>query len=46
MTQNMKTEWTPLYRAGAIAALLFRRNIGAEVSLFTGMDSIPQSAAE
>jgi hypothetical protein len=46
-----KTEtWKPLYRTGAIAALtaaiLFRRNIGAEVSLFTGMDSIPQSAAD
>jgi hypothetical protein len=39
-----------LYRAGAIAALiaaiLFRRNIGAEVSLFTGMESIPASASE
>jgi hypothetical protein len=42
--------WLPLYRIGAVAALtaaiLFRRNIGAEVSLFTGIDSIPQSAAE
>jgi len=42
--------WQSLYRTGAIAALiaaiLFRRNIGAEVSLFTGMESIPQSAAE
>lgn len=50
MTQNMKTEWKSLYRFGAIAALiaaiLFRRNIGAEVSLFTGMDAIPRSAAE
>jgi hypothetical protein len=43
-------EWTTLYRIGAIAALtaaiLFRRNIGAEVSLFTGMEAIPTSAAE
>lgn len=43
-------EWAPLYRTGAIAALLaavlFRRNIGAEVSLFTGMDSIPHTAAK
>jgi hypothetical protein len=50
MTQNPKKDWKALYRAGAIAALsaavLFRRNIGAEVSLFTGMDSIPASAAE
>jgi len=50
MTQNMKTEWKTLYRSGAIAALiaatLFRRNIGAEVSLFIGMDSIPKSAAD
>lgn len=42
--------WKPLYRAGAVAALLaallFRRNIGAEVSLFTGVEAIPQSAAE
>jgi len=42
--------WKPLYRTGAvaalIAALLFRRNIGAEVSLFTGMDAIPTNAAE
>jgi hypothetical protein len=48
--QNSKTEWIPLFRAGAIAALiaaiLFRRNIGAEVSLFTGMESIPTSAAD
>jgi len=42
--------WKPLYRAGAFAALLaavvFRRNIGAEVSLFTGMEAIPTDAAE
>jgi len=48
--ENTQTEWKSLYRAGAIAALLaallFRRNIGAEVSLFGWMDSIPQSAAE
>ncbi len=42
--------WKPLYRIGAVAALttalLFRRNIGAEVSLFTGADAIPVSAAD
>jgi hypothetical protein len=42
-------DWTPLYKAGGIAALLaavlFRRNIGAEVSLFTGVEAIPRSAA-
>ena len=47
MTQNR--DWTPLYRTGGIAALLaailFRRNIGAEVSLFTGTAAIPHSAA-
>jgi hypothetical protein len=46
MKQNQ--DWTNLYRAGAIAALLaavlFRRNIGAEVSLFTGVEAIPESA--
>ena len=43
-------DWTPLYRTGGIAALLsailFRRNIGAEVSLFTGAAAIPHSAAD
>ncbi len=47
---NQAPTWKLLYRAGAIAALvaaiLFRRNIGAEVSLFTGIEAIPQSAAE
>jgi hypothetical protein len=42
--------WKSLYKIGAIAALtaaiLFRRNIGAEVSLFTGVDAIPHTAAE
>ncbi len=42
--------WKPLYRAGALAALtaavLFRRNIGAEVSLFTGIEMIPTNAAD
>ena len=37
-----------IYRIGGIAALLaailFRRNIGAEVSLFTGVEAIPGSA--
>ena len=48
MTQNQ--EWKLLYRIGAIAALVavvvFRRNFGAEVSLFTGVEAIPQSAVE
>ena len=42
--------WRLLYRTGGIAALLaailFRRNIGAEVSLFTGVEGIPHSAAD
>lgn len=42
--------WKPLYRVGAIvallAALLFRRNIGAEVSLFTGIEAIPNTVAD
>jgi hypothetical protein len=46
----MKADWKSLFRTGAIAALaaaiLFRRNIGAEVSLFTGASVIPQSAAD
>ena len=46
MTQNQ--DWKLLYRIGAIAALLaailFRRNIGAELSLF--IEIAPQSAAE
>lgn len=41
--------WNTLFRVGGVAAvlagLLFRRNIGAEVSLFTGVDAIPQAAA-
>ena len=48
MTQSR--DWTPLYRSGGIAALLaailFRRNIGAEVSLFTGAAAIPHSVAD
>jgi hypothetical protein len=40
--------YKPLLITGGIAALLaavlFRRNIGAEVSLFTGLDAIPHSA--
>ncbi len=47
---NQAATWKPLYRAGAIAALLaaliFRRNIGAEVSLFTGTEAIPTNAAD
>jgi hypothetical protein len=42
--------WKTLCRTGGIAALLaailFRRNIGAEVSLFTGVAAIPHSAAD
>ncbi len=42
--------WKTLFRAGGMAALLaailFRRNIGAEVSLFTGVAAIPHSAAD
>ena len=42
--------WKPLYKVGGVAALLaailFRRNIGAEVSLFTGAAAIPHSAAD
>jgi hypothetical protein len=42
--------WKPLYRAGALAALtaaiLFRRNFGAEVSLFTGVEAIPTTVAD
>ncbi len=48
MTQNQ--DWRLLYRIGAIAALLaallFRRNIGAEVSLFTGVEAIPTTTAD
>jgi hypothetical protein len=47
---NQAATWKLLYRVGAIAALLaalvFRRNIGAEVSLFTGVEAIPINAAE
>lgn len=46
---NQAELWKPLYRAGAIAALLaallFRRNIGAELSLFTGIEAIPTTVA-
>lgn len=42
--------WKSLFKIGGVAALvaalLFRRNIGAEVSLFAGMDSIPQTSAD
>ena len=47
MTQSR--DWTPLYRTGGIAALLaailFRRNIGARCR-FTGMAGIPHSAVK
>lgn len=43
-------EWANLYRVAGIAALvaglIFRRNLGVEVSLFTGADAIPQAAAD
>ena len=43
-------EWVHLYKFGAVAALIaaiiFRRNIGAEVSLFTGLEGIPSTTAE
>lgn len=46
----MTATWKPLYRTGAIAALLaallFRRNIGAEVSLFIGIEAIPTAVAD
>ena len=49
-TTIRETPWKSLYQAGAVAAfvaaILFRRNFGAEVSLFTGIEAIPQSAAE
>lgn len=45
-----RSTWKQLYKTGAIAALLaallFRRNIGAEVSLFTGIEAIPAIAAD
>ena len=41
--------WATLYRTGSIAALLagllFRRNIAAEISLFTGVEVIPTTVA-
>jgi len=42
--------WKSLYKIGGIAALLaailFRRNMGAEVSLFTEVEAIPNTAAD
>jgi hypothetical protein len=47
---NQTETWKPLCRTGAIAALsaalLFRRNIGAEVSLFMGIETIPNTVAD
>jgi hypothetical protein len=47
---NQTETWQPIYRVGAIAAILaaviFRRNIGAEVSLFTGIEAIPNTIAD
>ena len=49
-TKIRETSWKSLYQTGAIAALtatlLFRRNIGAEVSLFTGIEALPTNAAD
>ena len=49
-SEIVTSTWKPLYKLGGIVALLaavfFRRNIGAEVSLFTGMEAVPQSVAE
>lgn len=40
--------WSGLYKMSGVAALtaavLFRRNMGAELSLFTGVEKIPQTA--
>ena len=50
LRQSPRSDWKLLYVIGGIAALLaavlFRRNIGAEVSLFTGIEAIPESALE
>lgn len=47
---NQAETWKPLYRASAVAALvaalLFRRNIGAEVSLFIDMETTPTTTAD
>jgi hypothetical protein len=49
-SRTTNPDWKPLYKTGAIAALLasllFRRNIGAEVTLFTGIEAIPTTAAD
>ncbi len=49
-TTICETSWKSLYQTGAnaalVAAIVFRRNIGAEVSLFTGVEGIPRSAVE
>lgn len=43
-------DWRTLYKVGGSAALLaglfFRRNMGAEISLFTGFEAVPQAAAD
>ncbi len=48
MNEATRTDWKPLYRLGGMAALLaavlFRRNIGAEISLFTGVYAVPENA--
>jgi hypothetical protein len=47
---NQAETWKPLYRVGAVAAILaalfFRRNMSAEVSLFTGVETIPITVAD
>ena len=48
MKEVSRSDWKPLYRLGGMAALLaavlFRRNIGAEVSLFTGVYAVPENS--
>lgn len=50
MKEESRSDWKPLYRLGGMAALLaavlFRRNIGAEVSLFTGVYAVPGNSEE
>lgn len=50
MQSNIPNEMKNLYRISGIgafiAAILFRRNVGAEVSLFTGVETIPRMAAD
>lgn len=49
-TTISETSWKSLYQTGAIAALtaalLFRRNFGAEMSLFIGIEALPTSTMD